>query len=68
MDPQRLVQTLKKVADGAARNQFHGQSLKALCLRGLIKRIYINDDNGPRIRYYRLTKAGRAHLRDLGQG
>lgn len=66
MSPDRIKTILQQVADRVPRDDLHGQSLRGLCKRGLLKRNYAADENGPVIRSYRLTKAGRDML-DPGQ-
>lgn len=62
MTPDRTKAILQQIVDRVSRDDLHGQSLRSLCKRGLLKRNYANDEDGPIVLSYRLTKAGRDFL------
>lgn len=66
MTPDRIKAVLQQIHDRVSRNDLHGQSLRGLKKRGLIRAQYSNGENGLETKYY-LTNAGRDYL-VRGQG
>lgn len=66
MTDERTRAVLRLIADHASRDALHGQSLRALKKRGLIRAQYSGLGLGLEVKHY-LTQAGRDFLSSVGK-